>query len=364
VSEKIKINSTSNKTATVEDRVISTSATTRKIIRAELVNNPHSTEAKVKFAILHQRKGSTADWEDISSEPLSTLKAKECAKMELDTASTLKLFEELQMLFAIYKQKGIQFGENNLVVGHESEIVRTDAGRAKVIRALLDQDHSQEFWTELVKAQPDLANKLCLIRLLESRKEALNEFELSLKQGKPEGYWQDFFERNEWIFGFGLDYRFLKTTQANPALGGMDLTGKSSQLGDFLSSSQGTTKFTVLIEIKKPTTELLTKKEYRSHAFAASSELAGGISQLQVNCSRWEKDGSRQEQNQPILDGALTVQPKGILVIGHLNQLTQNDQKVSFELIRRNVGNPEILTFDELLERAKFIVDHFKKSEE
>jgi len=30
----------------------------------------------------------------------------------------------------------------------------------------------------------------------------------------------------------------------------------------------------------------------------------------------------------------------------------------SFELFRRNTWRPEIMTFDELLQRARFIVDH------
>jgi hypothetical protein len=33
-----------------------------------------------------------------------------------------------------------------------------------------------------------------------------------------------------------------------------------------------------------------------------------------------------------------------------------------FELFRRNAHHPEILAFDELLERARFIVDHPPKS--
>jgi hypothetical protein len=51
------------------------------------------------------------------------------------------------------------------------------------------------------------------------------------------------------------------------------------------------------------------------------------------------------------------------LVIGNLAQFRGehgiNEGKFrSFELYRRNTWRPEILTFDELLERAKFIVLH------
>jgi hypothetical protein len=34
------------------------------------------------------------------------------------------------------------------------------------------------------------------------------------------------------------------------------------------------------------------------------------------------------------------------------------DKLRSFELLRKNTTNPEIITFDELYERARFIVHH------
>lgn len=62
--------------------------------------------------------------------------------------------------------------------------------------------------------------------------------------------------------------------------------------------------------------------------------------------------------------GVFTVQPKGILVIGHSGQLADAPKRNTFELSRRNVLTPEILTFDELCERAKFIVENTAKDAE
>ena len=53
-----------------------------------------------------------------------------------------------------------------------------------------------------------------------------------------------------------------------------------------------------------------------------------------------------------------TINPKGILVIGHTKELMGERSKIeTFELFRRDINNLEIITFDELYERAKFIVD-------
>ena len=81
---------------------------------------------------------------------------------------------------------------------------------------------------------------------------------------------------------------------------------------------------------------------------------------MHANCSTWEKEGSRSEENREALtqQGIFTVQPKGILVIGHTKQLTDSQRRSTLEMFRRNTLNPEILTFDELYERAKFIVKH------
>ncbi|NCP50194.1 MAG: DUF4263 domain-containing protein, partial [Sphingomonadales bacterium] len=62
------------------------------------------------------------------------------------------------------------------------------------------------------------------------------------------------------------------------------------------------------------------------------------------------------------------VEPRSFLIVGNLNEFESefgpNQDKVrSFELYRRNVHKPEIFTFDELLFRAKFIVDSGETSQ-
>jgi len=44
------------------------------------------------------------------------------------------------------------------------------------------------------------------------RKEQLAVFENMLKQELIEKDWQKFFEKNQWIFGYGLDYRFIESS--------------------------------------------------------------------------------------------------------------------------------------------------------
>jgi len=124
--------------------------------------------------------------------------------------------------------------------------------------------------------------------------------------------------------------------------------------------TEGYSRFTVLVEIKKPDTDLLDSK-YRKRVAHISKELTGGVSQLQVAASTWENQDSRSDENRDRFDkeSTYTVQPKGILVIGHLKQLVDDRDKLkTFQLFRRNIANPEIITFDELYQRARHIVDN------
>ena len=118
-------------------------------------------------------------------------------------------------------------------------------------------------------------------------------------------------------------------------------------------------RFTTLVEIKKPQEGLLGASRYRNGAWSISNELAGAVSQVQVNCSTWEIEGSRTEANREGMttDGVYTVKPRGIIVIGKLTELDDREKRNSFEQFRNNLHNPEIITYDELYERARFIVD-------
>lgn len=360
MAERYEVSTTSRHSADVSDKVLKETSTTRLMLRPEIIENPHDANACVRIALVHQRKSTSTAWEDIPVKPLSSIKAGEEVKLPLDSQSTLELFQQLTNLYAIGAKGNSRFGKTSLVVGREEEIIQADASRTRVIKLLLAKGHSDTIWKALVRENPDLATQLSYSRIHEERKTALQEFRSNLGQTQSENWWQGFFERNTWIFGYGLKYQILKSIQAQPHYGGTNIAGKGMEKGDFLKQTEAEVKFTVLVEIKKPNSCLLGIKTYRNGAWQLSEELTGSIAQLQANCRRWELDGSQAEQNREALqeEKIYTVQPKGILVIGNTKELNKISKRNTFELFRRNTVNPEILTFDELYERAKFIVEH------
>ena len=200
------------------------------------------------------------------------------------------------------------------------------------------------------------------LNILSGRKEGLEIFNENLNKEiqitEPE--WQTFFKQNSWIFGYGLDFRFLSILQREASVSSTDLDGKNEVKSDFLL---GDKNFTVLVELKRPDTPLFEIGKDRSESWKLSKDLTYAISQILAQKAEWEiksltdqfdESGDRIEQE--------TFDPKTILIIGHTNQFsgsTKTDliKRKTFELYRRNSRNIEILTYDEIFERAKFIVN-------
>lgn len=322
------------------------------------------TESALRIAFVHQRQRSQGRWENEPSEPTRGLKPGETRKFQLSFDETRELRNHLNNLYAIVDQFRMVHGEEDLVVAHPSEIIVTSHNKATFVRSLLRKGYSDELWKALVQNDPDLATRLSYAQIYSDKLAVLKQFRQKLAQSLTEASWQEFFENNTWIFGYGLNYRILKSLATQPRYGGLNVAGKGTQKGDYLQRTEAQIKFTVLVEIKKPNTELLGTEQYRNGAWELSRELTGGVSQMQANCIKWEKEGAQTEENREMLlkQQIFTVQPKGILIIGHTNQLNTVSKRNSFELFRRNMLNPEILTFDEVFERAKFIVEQIAEN--
>lgn len=355
---------TSRHSAAVEDIVIEEHASTRKVLRAVLNDSKIETGETVGISIIHQRKRKGEDWTDLTTEKLSSLKAGEGYKLQLDSATTKRLFEALTRLYSVSAEDGITWGRHEFTVADANEILRVEPNRKRVIEGLLSENYGEEVWNELAEKEPDLATKLALARIQTDRAAALKEFKAALDRNESEErYWQDFFVSHEWIFGYGLNYQFLHLLQDRPDYGGGNYTGRGSSEGDMLMATQADVRFTVLVEIKTPATLLCTQKsnvisKHRNGVALLGRELLGGVSQLQVNIRRWAEAAIRHENMVRLHEqGVRTIEPKGILVIGNTRELSADHDAVNtFELFRRHLQNPRVLTFDELYERAKYIV--------
>ncbi|GAB00487.1 MULTISPECIES: Shedu immune nuclease family protein [Acinetobacter] len=192
----------------------------------------------------------------------------------------------------------------------------------------------------------------------------------SKKNTTNEGLWQKYFEKNPWVFGYGLGYIFLSTLddkKLEQVVQGHSVDSHGKRV-DALMKTKGIISNLCFVEIKTHVTELLESKPYRAGCWAPSKELAGAIAQVQGTVSSAveslsSKINPSDSQGNPTGEEIFNYQPKSYLVIGSMSEFVSengvNKDKIrSFELLRKNTTNPEIITFDELYERAKFIVHH------
>lgn len=190
--------------------------------------------------------------------------------------------------------------------------------------------------------------------------------ENSIPDNSEEKVWQFFFEKNEWIFGYGLDYRFKTILQRESHISDSELDGSNTVIADYLL---GDKKFTTFVEIKKPSTALFGSIKERSNTWRLSNEVVHSVSQiLEQKASGLIKLDKQQydSSGRPILQKA--YDSKVILIMGHWKQLEESSnpleyeiKKKTFELFRNDSRNIEIITYDELYDRAKFIVDGERK---
>lgn len=186
---------------------------------------------------------------------------------------------------------------------------------------------------------------------------------------RPEQLWQMFFEENQWIFGGALFISAaspIDTGRLERTVVGASVTGPGKRT-DALMRTRGRIGALCFVEIKCHTTKLLQDKPYRPGVWAISDELAGGIAQIQKTIELAEHSikrvlQPRDEFGNPVSAEAFLIRPRSVVVCGDLKQFrtdagVNQERFASFELFRRQLTSPDVVTFDELLERARMIVE-------
>jgi Domain of unknown function (DUF4263) len=201
------------------------------------------------------------------------------------------------------------------------------------------------------------------INIVLGRHKGLTEYQMQMDSGAwTETQWQDFFEREQWVFGYGLDYRFSKHWDREVTVGGGGTDNKNKPVVDFLLNF---TDYTVLVEIKKPNTPIFrSTKGGRAGTWEFSADFMSAVSQIIEQKAEWSSFAQTGEHYNKAGTELLarTRNAKSILVIGSRHEFSRCDDPRSanimrdtFELFRRETRSIDIITFDELLERARFI---------
>lgn len=162
--------------------------------------------------------------------------------------------------------------------------------------------------------------------------------------------WQAFLNKHSWIFSHIFSFPII-LFQDEAYVGGKNLSNKNGKLNDFLVKNNLTDNV-AFIEIKTHKTELIKKgKPYRgTDVFGLSDDLSGGISQVLNQRDNFQKHYAtiKMETEEPFE----TYNSKCVVLMGEIKGLSKKQLR-SFELVRSNSKDVEIITFDELLARIE-----------
>jgi Domain of unknown function (DUF4263) len=276
--------------------------------------------------------------------------------------------DEFQKLLSFLKS--IEFIDFSNQENFQIEDLSTNTGKKTLIDSserdfiqylnLTKGDERTEFFK---KIKDNISKKD--IDILLGRKEALESFKSHMeKPDWSEKAWQTFFEKEDWIFGYGLDYRIMKPfdRELNVTSAGTD--NREKAIVDFIMTF---TDYTVTVEMKTPETSIFSKTKGRSGTWVFDSEFIEATSQVLEQKAEWHILGQKSDLYNKLGNEKLlqrTRDAKAILIIGNkaeflgLQNIREKEIKQdTFELFRRGSRNIEIITFDELLARANFIVN-------
>ncbi|WP_264372785.1 MULTISPECIES: Shedu anti-phage system protein SduA domain-containing protein [Streptomyces] len=318
------------------------------------------------------KKDKTRTERTVAREAIPGTEATHIVKALVDTSDVYENFWKVICFIQNCVGLGnIPGGSRRLFVGDEAELARL----------LADQDRT----TLLEAVRTAIGGALTEedIRRVSNRKWQLQRFKSLLTDTEfferervqaagPEAVWQRFFEENPWIFGYGLNLVACEplddgkleriTTGANIFTG----AGKRS---DAVMRSKGFISSLLLCEIKTHVTPLLASAPYRPpDVYQVSKDVVGAVAQVQKTAHKalrlitGELHRLYRDDGAPTDIEISTARPRQVLVIGSLSEFTErgatNPEKMaSFEQYRRSIQDVEVITFDELYERACFIVE-------
>lgn len=240
--------------------------------------------------------------------------------------------------------------ENHALVGVRRERANQAAARERAerrsnVRAVRNQLDAlvTEAPRELMALHAEI-ERVTLAKMIEA-------FEAKLATKLTESHWQKFFEQNKFVLSMAFA-RPVELTLTQFHAMGSTITGAGAQIGDFLFQQYG--QALAIVEIKTPETDLLLGTAYRGqHVFGPSSALSGAVTQVLFQQSELRKRWMTHVHDHPALRVSDADVIKCVVVAGRTP--TDPIKLRCLEVFRNACKDLDIITFDELLAKLKFL---------
>lgn len=364
--ETITINPTSSDSAKCSPVVLRQTGTTRLVFKPELVNNQQDGAKPLKGVLVHQRKKSADEWEDIESINLSSLKAGEGVKLELNCDELDRLLGAAGLLYDLHKLGRVPKW-TTVVKAIADQAARVDlppemveaavealgtAHFGRVVRWATGSSNTVQLIDQLERLDIKTLQQLNAAVGVSTLKAALDLWRRN--QGNDdEEFWQRSLQEQAFVLAQAFSFP-LMILKGKAYVGGKGVENSGANLLDYLCRLQLTPNV-VLIEIKTPATPLLGR-EYRGGIYNVDTELSGAVMQVTDYKDSLLKEHAHLQRNSSARYEAFN--PQCLVVAGNTTEFAGDADRVkSFELFRNGLKDVTVITYDELFRKVANMVE-------
>ena len=301
----------------------------------------------VRGHLVKYKKKSSKAWKDLTESDFSShaLASMQKVTIQLDTEATTKLIEKLNALGSITKH-GIHDGQKDYVVAEKGKaIVIDDENKLNILRQILDDGHTDEYWKLIAENQPDLAAKLASGHILQVRSKIITELKKRLTEQHSETAgptsWQRWIFDNSWLFGANYQKPIEKQK--------INISGV---MPDYLFPRID--GFVDVLEIKLPCETVLVEDSSHLGAYRWSAPTSAAIGQVASYLTEIERQQLEIERQiyQKYNRNVSMLKPRAYILIGDSTGWPQQ-QRDGLRKLNNHLHGIEILTYQELINRGQ-----------
>lgn len=382
IEGSIRVSSTSANTAKASPvNLRDPSEQTQLYFDPVLVRNTKEPGNSVEGKLVYEKKskkdeGFPSDG-SICSVSKQAIKTGDTLELSLSTSETRKLFLGLQTLYGVYDDiGGIPYGSETYVPLDSAarqllQLLKSDPSSARMIGQkdnfalvkellkLLTQGVSHE---DFRKAFADLETgslqSLSDGLRAEQLRRAAEEIESNLDNPREDFWQREIFERYQWIIGQIFSSPCM-LFESKAYVGGKAISDRGGNLPDFLYQNKLTSNVSI-VEIKTPVARILGK-EYRNNCYCLSDDMSGAVNQALSYRQSLMREFTNLRYNSS--ESFEVFHPLCVIVIGNTDEFKDQqgmiDRKAvsTFENYRASLNGVTIITYDELLQRIKDLIE-------
>ena len=340
--EQIKITPTSSVTADMSPIILSETIRTQTLFEPIQVDNEKEPKKRIKGKLVFKRIKKDIGSFDLKKISKRDIGSNEYVELQFDSDETYNLAKGLYEYFVLTIGRKTPFKPQTYIKSNTQE-----EEQIQHLHQII-QD-TPNILSLLEQSDIDILSVTLRVKELKNTK-TLIEKNLG---NNDEGFWQSIFSEHTWVISqiFSMPYLFFRE---QPYVGGKGIDNSSGKFPDYLYRSKLTNNIAV-VEIKTPTTKLISSSEYRSGVYAVHNELSGAVGQLLSQRDTLYKNYTNTIYYSDDKFNALNF--SCILIVGNVSTLVENQSKcASFELYRNELRNVQIIGFDELLAKIDIMI--------